>query len=637
MPGTVVRFVEPLVAELVEDREDRASRRWGPGEVRLRTLYSGISAGTELTAYRGRNPYLSKRWNERRGCSTRARAASFAYPIDGWGYEEVGVVVEVGRGRRPRVALGDVVCGRGATAAPRRRARTGRPSAHAARRRSRSIGDLLPHRRDRPQRRARRRHPRRRDRRRVRPGRARPAGARQLARLNGGRRRRRGRDRRAGSSSPGELGARARRRLHRRCRRPRRSRTSPTGAAPTSRSRSAARTRALQEAMRADGVQLAGRRVRLHRRAAPTALFLGEEFHHNRIELVCSQISGVSRAARPPLGQAAAASSTLIRLCGEGRVETEPLISHSFRPSGRARRSCCCTSSLARVRAGRARLRAVGRRSRRPRRRPPCGARQRGAMRNPRARRSPPPLSARREGGVRATRVARPRIASTSSGSNRTAAPARTRGRGALGGGDGDAARHRLEHGEAEALEQAREHDRAGAAVERRQGAGVERGPGAGRGRHPGAGGGSAAAARAAGRLGAREDQGEPRSGSRARAWISRWWFLCGHRSPDTEDVRGGRGTARAVVVARVLGRIVRLDAVRDDRDALRCDAERRDDRVARACSGVTTAGGAAARRVVGDPPERPLAAGNSCGTSWCATSWSVITAGAARAAGAAR
>ena len=28
----------------------------GPGQVRVRTCYSGISAGTELTAYRGSNP-----------------------------------------------------------------------------------------------------------------------------------------------------------------------------------------------------------------------------------------------------------------------------------------------------------------------------------------------------------------------------------------------------------------------------------------------------------------------------------------------------------------------------------------------------------------------------------------------------
>ena len=35
----------------------------GPGEVLVRTLYSGISAGTELATYRGTNPYLAKRWD----------------------------------------------------------------------------------------------------------------------------------------------------------------------------------------------------------------------------------------------------------------------------------------------------------------------------------------------------------------------------------------------------------------------------------------------------------------------------------------------------------------------------------------------------------------------------------------------
>ena len=38
----------------------------GPREVRLRTLYSGISAGTELTTYRDSNPYLLKRWDGER-------------------------------------------------------------------------------------------------------------------------------------------------------------------------------------------------------------------------------------------------------------------------------------------------------------------------------------------------------------------------------------------------------------------------------------------------------------------------------------------------------------------------------------------------------------------------------------------
>lgn len=34
-----------------------------PGCVRVRTIYSGVSAGTELTAYRGTSPYLNRRWD----------------------------------------------------------------------------------------------------------------------------------------------------------------------------------------------------------------------------------------------------------------------------------------------------------------------------------------------------------------------------------------------------------------------------------------------------------------------------------------------------------------------------------------------------------------------------------------------
>jgi 2-desacetyl-2-hydroxyethyl bacteriochlorophyllide A dehydrogenase len=63
-------------------------------EVRVRTLYSGISAGTELTAYRGTNPYLAKSWDAERRIFVEG--ATFAYPLDDWGYEQVGEVVEPG-------------------------------------------------------------------------------------------------------------------------------------------------------------------------------------------------------------------------------------------------------------------------------------------------------------------------------------------------------------------------------------------------------------------------------------------------------------------------------------------------------------------------------------------------------------
>src|SRR5438067_1974521 len=101
----VIRFDGPRSISIAEygDAPLEASK------VRLRTLYSGISAGTELTAYRGSNPYLSKRWDGGRRLFLD-EAVSFTYPIDGWGYEEVGVVSEVGH-RVTRVKTGDVVWG----------------------------------------------------------------------------------------------------------------------------------------------------------------------------------------------------------------------------------------------------------------------------------------------------------------------------------------------------------------------------------------------------------------------------------------------------------------------------------------------------------------------------------------------
>ncbi len=68
-----------------------------PGSVRVRTWYSGISAGTELTAYRGSNPYLSGSWDPERRLFVSG-TPTFAYPVSGWGYSEVGEVVEVADG-----------------------------------------------------------------------------------------------------------------------------------------------------------------------------------------------------------------------------------------------------------------------------------------------------------------------------------------------------------------------------------------------------------------------------------------------------------------------------------------------------------------------------------------------------------
>jgi len=55
-------------------------------------------------------------------------------------------------------------------------------------------------------------------------------------------------------------------------------------------------------------------------------LQLGEEFHHNRIELICSQISGVAPAASHRWSKLRLWQSA-VRLQHEGRLNLTPLIS----------------------------------------------------------------------------------------------------------------------------------------------------------------------------------------------------------------------------------------------------------------------------------------------------------------------
>jgi threonine dehydrogenase-like Zn-dependent dehydrogenase len=102
---TLVQFTAPQHVELVECPVQALP----PGHFRVRTWYSGISAGTELTAYNGSNPYLTRTWDSGRRLFV-AGEPTFAYPVRGWGYSEVGEVVEVAEGVRG-VAPGQVVAG----------------------------------------------------------------------------------------------------------------------------------------------------------------------------------------------------------------------------------------------------------------------------------------------------------------------------------------------------------------------------------------------------------------------------------------------------------------------------------------------------------------------------------------------
>jgi threonine dehydrogenase-like Zn-dependent dehydrogenase len=77
--------------------EDTPDAPLGPDEVQIATLFSGISAGTELTQFRGTSPFMGKRWDEARRLFVEGEA-SWPYPVRTLGYEEVGEIVEVGAG-----------------------------------------------------------------------------------------------------------------------------------------------------------------------------------------------------------------------------------------------------------------------------------------------------------------------------------------------------------------------------------------------------------------------------------------------------------------------------------------------------------------------------------------------------------
>ena len=105
----VLRFAAPRRVELV----GLPSPQLAPNTVRVRTIVSGISAGTEMSAYRGSNPYLHGTWDPEAHLFTNVETDNLAYPLDGWGYSEVGEVVDIGELSDPSVdlAVGDVVWG----------------------------------------------------------------------------------------------------------------------------------------------------------------------------------------------------------------------------------------------------------------------------------------------------------------------------------------------------------------------------------------------------------------------------------------------------------------------------------------------------------------------------------------------
>jgi 2-desacetyl-2-hydroxyethyl bacteriochlorophyllide A dehydrogenase len=313
----VVTFTAP--GEVVVAAEDEVPL--GAADVRVETLYSGISAGTELTAYRGSNPYLSKQWDPERRLFV-AGEATFPYPLAGWGYEEVGRVVEVGR-EAEDVEAGTLVWGvwghrssavfDGARATARTLpdglsplsavfARIGAIALNAVLDADIHVGEIV-----------------------AVFGQGVPGLiATQLATLNGATvvaveaiPRRLELARRLGAAHVVDF-----------------SREQPAEAIKElSGGRGADVTlelsgsyQALGEAVRATAynsrVVAAG-----FFQGEATPLRLGEEFHHNRIEIVSAQISGVSRRLAHRW-DVVRLEQTVMRLIADGRLEVEPLVSH---------------------------------------------------------------------------------------------------------------------------------------------------------------------------------------------------------------------------------------------------------------------------------------------------------------------
>ena len=92
-PGRI-EVAEETVPDAVDD-----------GTFRVQTLYSGLSAGTELSFLRGTNPFLTAHWDGELGLF-RTGDADTGYPVRKLGYMQVGTVTE---SRAPGVAEGAVV------------------------------------------------------------------------------------------------------------------------------------------------------------------------------------------------------------------------------------------------------------------------------------------------------------------------------------------------------------------------------------------------------------------------------------------------------------------------------------------------------------------------------------------------
>jgi threonine dehydrogenase-like Zn-dependent dehydrogenase len=100
-PVRLLVIEAPGQARLVDEQEPAPA----DGQFRVETLYTGLSAGTELTFFKGTNPYLHAAWDQRLGVFRRDRPGA-GFPVRAPGYMEVGRVTET---NSDAVGVGDLV------------------------------------------------------------------------------------------------------------------------------------------------------------------------------------------------------------------------------------------------------------------------------------------------------------------------------------------------------------------------------------------------------------------------------------------------------------------------------------------------------------------------------------------------
>jgi threonine dehydrogenase-like Zn-dependent dehydrogenase len=108
--GSLTERALALVAARTLAFEEIAVVPLEAGEVRVKTLFSGISAGTELSQYRATSPFMNRHWDAQKRVFRDGGTPSWTYPVRNLGYEEAGEIVETGTAVT-RVKVGDRVFG----------------------------------------------------------------------------------------------------------------------------------------------------------------------------------------------------------------------------------------------------------------------------------------------------------------------------------------------------------------------------------------------------------------------------------------------------------------------------------------------------------------------------------------------